>query len=176
MAIHNNDNILMLHYEDLPDGDKGIISKAIEEFQNKCLLSYTKTRDSTIIQKFPLPRVLLHGQTDTVEAKDRHFFTEAIDKSVRDAISSRNEAFINVFHNAMKEAIHGIPVGQVGSTCYNILDPSTQGTNQVGISHQEAAPAGNGDIQVVQGSSEQAQGTTMNQIQYNPGPPVQHVQ
>ena len=28
MAVHNNNNIIMLHYEDLPDGDKGIISKA----------------------------------------------------------------------------------------------------------------------------------------------------
>ena len=32
MAVHNNDDILMVHYEDLPDGDKGIVSKAIEEF------------------------------------------------------------------------------------------------------------------------------------------------
>ena len=63
----------MLHYEDLLNGDKGIINKAIEEFQNKCLLSYTKTRDNTIVQKFPLPRVLLHGQTDTTEAEDRRF-------------------------------------------------------------------------------------------------------
>ena len=47
MAVHNNNDILMLHYEDLPDGNKGIISKAAEEFQNKCLLSYTKTRDNT---------------------------------------------------------------------------------------------------------------------------------
>ena len=77
----------MLHYEDLPDGDKGIISKAIEEFQNKCLLSYTKTRGNTIVQKFPLPRVLLHGQTDTTEAEDRRFFKEVVDKSIRDAIT-----------------------------------------------------------------------------------------
>ena len=146
MAVHNNNDILMLHYEDLPDGDKEVINKATEEFQNKCLLSYSKTRDNTVIQKFPLPRVLLHGQTDTVEAEERRFFTEAIDKSVRDALSSRNEAFVDAFHNAMKEAIHGISVSQVGSTCYNILDPLTQGTNQVGTSHQEAAPAGNGDV------------------------------
>ena len=126
MAVHNNDNILMVHYEDLPDEYKDTIGKATEEFQKKCLLSYTKTRDSTIIQKFPLPRVLLHGQIDTIEAEDRHFFMEAIDKSVRDAISSRNEAFVDAFHNAMKEAIHGIPVGQVGSTYYNILDPLTR--------------------------------------------------
>ena len=61
MAVQNNNDILMLHYEDLPDEDKGIISKAIEDFQNKCLLSYTKIRDNTIVQKYPLPRVLLHG-------------------------------------------------------------------------------------------------------------------
>ena len=60
MAVHNN-NILMVHYEDLPDGDKDIIVKATEEFQSKCLLSYTKTRDNIIVKKFPLLIVLLHG-------------------------------------------------------------------------------------------------------------------
>ena len=49
MTVHNNDDILMVHYEDLPDGDKDVISKAIEEFQNKCLLSYTKTRVDRIL-------------------------------------------------------------------------------------------------------------------------------
>ena len=87
MAVHNNNDILMLHYEDLPDGDKGIINKATEEFQNKCLLSYTKTRDDTIVQKFPLLRVLLRWQTDTTEDEDRCFFKEVVDKSVRDAIT-----------------------------------------------------------------------------------------
>ena len=76
----------------------------------------------------------------------------------------------------MKEAIHGFLVGQGGSAYYNIPDPSTQGTNQVGTSHQEAAPASNNDVQAVKGSSEQAQGTTTNQTQYNSGLPVQHVQ
>ena len=152
----------MVHYEGLPDGDKDVIGKATEEFQKKCLLSYIKTRDNTIIQKFSLPRVLLHGQTDTVEAEERRLFAKAIGKSVRDALSSCNEAFIDAFHNAMKEAIHGIPVSQVGSTCYNIPNPLTQGTNQVGTSHQEATLADNGDIQALQGSSEQTLGTTTN--------------
>ena len=50
----------------------------------------------------------------------------------------------------MKEAIHGFLVGQGGPTYYNIRDPSTQGTNQVYTSHQEAAPAGNDDVQAHQ--------------------------
>ena len=49
MTAYNNINILMVSYEDLPDGDKYVISKAIEEYRNKCLLSYTKTRDNTIV-------------------------------------------------------------------------------------------------------------------------------
>ena len=81
------------------------------------------------------------------------FFKEVVDKSVHDAISIHNETFIDIFHNAMKEAIHGFPVGEGGLAYYNILDPSTQGTNQVGTSHQEAAPASSGDVQTVQGSS-----------------------
>ena len=64
----------------------------------------------------------------------------------------------------MKEEIHGFPVGQAGLAYYNILGPSTQGTNQVGTNHQEAAPAGSGDVQTVQGSSEQTQGTTQYQV------------
>ena len=56
----------------------------------------------------------------------------------------------------MKEAIHGFLVGQVGPAYYNILDPLTQGTDQVGISHQGAAPAGNNDIQAVHGLFEQS--------------------
>ena len=110
----------------------------------------------------------MHGQTDIVEAEDRRFFIEIVNKSVHDAISSHNEAFLDTFHNAIKEAIHGFPVGQVGPAYYNIPHSWTQGTNQVGTSHQEAAPTGNDDVQALQSSSEQAQGTNMNQTQYNP--------
>ena len=97
----------MVHYEDLPNGDKDVIDKATEKFQNKCLLSNTKTCDNTIIQKFPLPRVLLHGQTDTAETEDRRFFTKVVDKSVRDAISSHNEAFLDTFHTLRKKRFMG---------------------------------------------------------------------
>ena len=49
MVTYNNSDILMVPYEDLSDEDKDVISKAIEEFQNKCLLSYTKTCDNKVV-------------------------------------------------------------------------------------------------------------------------------
>ena len=116
------------------------------------------------------------GQTDADETEDKRFFTEAINKSVHDAISNYNEIFLNTFHNTMKEVFHGFLVDQVAPAYYNIPHPSTQGTNQIGTSRQEAAPAGNDDVQAVQSSSEQAQGVTTNQIQYNHRSSVQHVQ
>ena len=88
----------------------------------------------------------MHGQTDVDETKDRRFFTEAINKSVHDAISNHNKVFLNTFYNTMKEVFHGFSVDQVGPAYYNIPHLSTQGTNQTGTSCQEAAPAGNDDV------------------------------
>ena len=127
----------MVPYEDLPDEDKDIISKAIVGFQNKCLLSYTKIRDNKVIQKYPLSRVLMHGQSDTDEADDRCFFVEAVNKSIHDAMLNHNIAFLNIFHNTMKEVFHRYLIDQIGLAYYNIPHPSTQGTNQASTSHQE---------------------------------------
>ena len=110
LVAHNNRAILIVPYEDLPDDDKDVIGKAIEEFQNKCLLSYTKTHDNKVVQKYPLPRVLIHWQSDTDEADDMHFFVDAVNKSVHDAMLNHNTAFLNTFHNTMKEVFHGYPI------------------------------------------------------------------
>jgi hypothetical protein len=168
MVIYNNKDILMVAYEDLLDEDKDIINKAMVEFQNKCLISYMKSRDKKIIQKYPLPRVLMHGQSDTDEADDRCFFVEAVNKSVHSAMLNNNTAFLNMFHNTMKEVFHGYPFEQVGSAYFNIPHLSTQGNNLAGTSLQGAAQAGDDDAQIIQDSFEQMQGTIVNQMQYNP--------
>ena len=62
----DNQMILKVNLEDLPDDQKALIEQAAEEFREKCLLSYSRMHDS-VIQKTPLPRVLLHGQSDPNE-------------------------------------------------------------------------------------------------------------
>ena len=83
-------------------------------------MSYTKTRDNKVIQKYPLPRVLMHGQSDTDEANDMRFFVKAVNKSVHDAMLNHNTTFLNTLHNIMKEVFHGFPLDQVGPAYYNI--------------------------------------------------------
>jgi folate-dependent tRNA-U54 methylase TrmFO/GidA len=57
--MENNNTILKVNLEDLPDDQKVLIEQATEEFKEN-LLSYSRTRES-VIQKTSLPRVLLHG-------------------------------------------------------------------------------------------------------------------
>ena len=132
-------------------------------------MSYTKTCDNTIVQKYPLPRVLLHGQTDVDEAKDRRFFVEVVNKSVHDGMSNHNEAFLNTFHNTMKEVFHGFLVDQIGQLITTFHNHQLKGLLKPALAIKK-------QHQVVQGSSEQVQGATTNQIQYNPRSSVQHVQ
>ena len=91
----------------------------------------------------------MHGQLDTDEAEDRRFFIDVVHKSIHDTTLNHNTAFLNTFHNTMKEVFHGYPIDQIGLAYYNIPQPSTQGTNQAGTSHQEAVLAGNDDVQAV---------------------------
>ena len=64
----DNNAILKVNFEDLPEDQQTLITKATEEFHEKCLLSYSKTRDS-IVKKTPPPSVLLHGQNEEAEAR-----------------------------------------------------------------------------------------------------------
>ena len=104
------------------------------------------------------------------------FFCRCCKQTVHDAMLNHNTAFLNTIHNTMKEVFHGYPIDQIRPAYYNIPHPSTQGTNQASTNHQEATPVGSDDVQTVQSSSEQVQGDTANQIQYNPGSSAQHVQ
>ena len=61
----DSQTILKVNLEDLPDDQKAIIEQAAKEFREKCLLSYSRTRDS-VIQKTPLASILLHGQSEDV--------------------------------------------------------------------------------------------------------------
>jgi hypothetical protein len=62
----NNDAILKVNFEELPEDQQTLITKAVEEFCEKCLLSYNRKCDS-VVQKTPLPSVLLHGQSEETE-------------------------------------------------------------------------------------------------------------
>lgn len=88
-------------------------------------MSNARTRDK-IIQKFPLPRILLAGQKDGEEEADMMFLTDIIHKIIHEALGNHNEVFLNTFRNIMKEVFYGAPIDQVGLVYFNI-PPSSIG-------------------------------------------------
>ena len=95
----DNQTILKVNLEDLLDDKKAFIEQATEEFKEKCLLSYSRTHDS-VVQKTPLPSVLMHGQSEDVKARTT---THLVHKTVHEAFTNHNKVLANTIGNVMKE-------------------------------------------------------------------------
>jgi hypothetical protein len=115
--------------EDLSDEDRQTITQATVEFRDKCLLSFGKVRDKVVL-KSPLPKVLIHGQSDTDQADERRFHIDTVHKVVHEALTNHNTAFLNTFYNSLKEVFQGAPIEQRGPAYFNPM------TNQAGTSQQ----------------------------------------
>ena len=109
----DNEGILKVNLEGPPDDQKALIERAVEEFREKYLLSQSKTRD-LVIQKTPLPSVLLHGQNEDVEIKTT---AHLVHKTIHEAFTNHNKVLANTIGNVLKE-IFRAPVDQVGPACF----------------------------------------------------------
>ena len=78
----DNDQVLNVAMDDLPEDLKTLVETAIEEYRNKCLLCFTKTRDQAVIQKTRLPRTLLDGQRDGDAVAERTMMVQTISKAM----------------------------------------------------------------------------------------------
>jgi len=130
----DNEHILNVSMDELPEDLKTLVETAIEEYRNKCLLCFTKTRDQAVIQKTRLPRTLLDGQRDGDAVAEHRLMVETISKTMADTLANHNEVFINSVTNAMKEALYGAPISQRGLAY----------TNQMTQNRQAGSPATHG--------------------------------
>jgi hypothetical protein len=60
---YDNEQVLSISIDDLPEEAKALVEKVVQQYRDKCLLSFTKMRDK-VIQKTMLPKTLFHGQRD----------------------------------------------------------------------------------------------------------------
>jgi F0F1-type ATP synthase gamma subunit len=102
----DNEAILKINLEDLPDDQKTHIEQATEEVREKCLLSYSRMRN-LVIQKTPLPSVLPHGQSEDVEARTT---AHLVHKTIHEAFTNHNKVLTNIIDNVVTEVFFGAPV------------------------------------------------------------------
>ena len=119
----------------MPDEQRALIDKAAEEFQEKCLLSYSRTRD-LVVQKTSLPRVLLHGQSNPNEEAKARIAALMVHKTIHEAFTNHNKVLANAIGNVMKEVFFRAPVDQVGPSYFNGFNPSAMGSSGPSSSQQ----------------------------------------
>jgi hypothetical protein len=121
----DNQMILKVNLEDLLDDQKTLIEQAIEEFREKCLLSYSRTCNS-VIQKTPLPSILLHGQSEDIEARTT---AHLVHKTIYEAFINHKKVLVNTIDNVLKEVFFGAPVDQMGPAYFNAFNPLAMENN-----------------------------------------------
>ena len=78
------------------------------------------------IQKTPLLSVLLHGQSEDIEARTT---THLVHKTVHEAFTNHNKVLANTIGNVLKEVFFGAPVNQVGLSYFNGYNPLAIGSS-----------------------------------------------
>lgn len=71
-------------FDELSKEQQQTIDKLAEEYRVKCLESFSKTRNK-VIQKVPLPKVLVSGEGDKDTEADRKMFQDAVHEAVHHA-------------------------------------------------------------------------------------------
>jgi hypothetical protein len=77
------------------------LKEAIDQFQQKCLMSFSKNRSGVPYLKSDMPRVLLPGEPDTTSAEEKQEVFRMVQKALEDIMARHNTAFLHSFRQMM---------------------------------------------------------------------------
>jgi hypothetical protein len=77
------------------------LKDAIDQFQQKCLMSFGKNRSGVPYLKSDMPRVLLPGEPDTTSTEEKLEVMNAVQQTMESIMAKHNTAFLNMFRQMM---------------------------------------------------------------------------
>jgi len=77
----------------------------------------------SVIQKTPLPRVLLHGQSGPNEEAEATIVVQMVHKTDHEAFTNHNQVLANTIGDVMKDVFFGAPIDQEGPSYFNGCNP-----------------------------------------------------
>jgi hypothetical protein len=107
-----------VNLEDLSPEQRQQLQDVVDQFQQKCLLSFKKNRSGVPYLKNEMPRVLLPGESDTTAQQDKEECMRVFQESADYMLSKHNKAFLGslqqmmvaVFSPGMEQAFSKEPV------------------------------------------------------------------
>jgi hypothetical protein len=80
---------------------KLIMKEAVEQLQQKCLLSFSKNRSGVPFLRTEMPRVLMPGETDATSAAEKQEAFDMVRQAMEEIMARHNTAFLNSFRQMM---------------------------------------------------------------------------
>jgi hypothetical protein len=90
-------DIMDVTFNELSSEQQLLLKEAIEQFQYKCLLSFSKTRSGVPFLKSEMPRVMMPRETDTTVAAEKQEVFGMIQQTMEDIMARHNTAFLSSF-------------------------------------------------------------------------------
>jgi hypothetical protein len=77
------------------------LKDVIDQFQQKCLMSFAKNRSGPPYLKTEMPRVLLPGEPDTTAAQEKQEVLNAFWETIDNVMAKHHTAFLHMFKQMM---------------------------------------------------------------------------
>jgi RNA processing factor Prp31 len=90
-------DIMDVTFNELSSEQQLQLKKAIDQFQQKCLMSFSKNTSGVPFLKSEMPRVLMLGETDATVAAEKQEVIGMIQQTMEDIMARHNTAFLNSF-------------------------------------------------------------------------------
>jgi hypothetical protein len=94
-------DVMDVTLEELSPEQQLQFKEAIDQFQQKCLMSFFKNSSGVPFLKYDMPRVLLPGEPDTTSAEEKQEVFGMVQKALEDIMARHNIAFLNSFSHMM---------------------------------------------------------------------------
>jgi hypothetical protein len=77
------------------------LKEAVDQFRQKCLMSFSKNRSGVPYLKSDMPRVLLQGEPDTTFAEEKQEVMNAVQQTMENIMAKHNTAVLHMFRQMM---------------------------------------------------------------------------
>jgi hypothetical protein len=126
--IHDVMDVTM---DDLSPEQRIQLKDTIDQFQQKCLMSFGKNRSGVPYLKSDMPRVLLPGELDTTTAEEKQEAMNAFQQTMESIMVKHHTAFLTMFKQMM--------VGVFGLGMVRTLSRVSPQTSTVEVGETSAA-------------------------------------
>jgi hypothetical protein len=90
-------DIMDVTFNELSSEQQLQLKEAIDQFQRKCLMSFSKNRSGVPFLKSETPRVLIPRETNVIVTAEKQEVFGMIQQTMEDIMARHNTAFLNSF-------------------------------------------------------------------------------